>query len=129
MLRRSQVERVLITQDFLAALIDDALLERTASDSILDGGDFSGHVFGHEQHIVACQQGIDASRPVEQLGGTFHVQGISEDETLEVHMVSQQGGHAGTGEARRGLLIFNGGNEQVGGEDAAEAGIDKLAEG
>ena len=128
-LARGQVQSILIAQNFLASLVDNALAQFPVGDGSLDGCDFVIDVLGHEQHIVACQQSVDARRTLKHLGGTLHVEGIGEDETVKVQLVAQHIVHTARRQACRCRTSVDGGYQQVGGEDAAQSGIDKTAEG
>ena len=46
-------QRILVAQDLLATLIDQALAEGATVDSGFDSGNLVADVFGHEQHVVA----------------------------------------------------------------------------
>ena len=84
---------VLVTQYLLAALVDDALADFAIGDSGLDSSNLVTDVLGHEQHVVASQQGVDTGRAVQHLGGAFHVEGVGKNETVKIHLVAQQGSH------------------------------------
>ena len=88
-----EVKRILVAQDLLAALINYLLGNGTAGHGTLHRSNLIADVLGHEQHVVAGQQGIDTCRALQHLGCSLHVQRIGKDQAIEAHLATQERVH------------------------------------